>query len=342
MDNDAGRSARHPFSKPSAPPYTESPKSSSLHFPEVLAIRGCEMSSQLDPATLQFYKDWQTVTYSYVGLAVLLLYDAIISFPSEYKHIWQSSWSWVKVSYFCLRYVIIIQFALSLPLFFSYGLSKQFCERIFNVYDWLSPFQGIPLTIVMTLRTYALYRKERKARIFIIILVIIDIIAQLAGWVLVSLETHIMDIPEGPGFLSACNLRIGPQPTVIMGFNMGTLMVFDFIIFVMTLYKTRQLLRGSRTKLVWRLHCDCILYYSVLSVMTILTLMSYFIFPGERLILVYVPETTLRILLTTLVLRILLQLRQVANEIGVMEGTINLEDLDEMRFPALEQDDGYM
>ncbi|EIW83234.1 hypothetical protein CONPUDRAFT_143203, partial [Coniophora puteana RWD-64-598 SS2] len=271
------------------------------------------MSSQLDPAILQFYKDWQTVTYSYVGLAVLLLYDAVISFPRSYKLIWRSSWSWVKVSYFCLRYVIIIQFAFSLPLFFSYGLSKQCCERIFNVYDWLSPFQGIPLTIVMTLRTYALYEKERRARIFIITLVIIDIIAQLAGWVLVSLETHIMDIPEGPGFLSACNLRIGPQPTVIMVFNMGTLMVFDFIIFVMTLYKTRQLLRGSRTKLVWRLHCDCILYYSVLSVMTILTLMSYFIFTKERLILVYVPETILRILLTTLVLRILLQLRQVAN-----------------------------
>ncbi|KAJ7186332.1 hypothetical protein GGX14DRAFT_618479 [Mycena pura] len=107
----------------------------------------------------------------------LKTYDTLLSASQEYKYIWKSKWSVVKVLYICARYGAFVDTAIAVHERVS-NVGSSSC-RVASVFDVL--FAGVGMTVternlgliisvILMIRTYAQYNKSKKLLAFFFLL----------------------------------------------------------------------------------------------------------------------------------------------------------------------------
>ncbi|KAF9463218.1 hypothetical protein BDZ94DRAFT_1259404 [Collybia nuda] len=104
-----------------------------------------------------------------------LIWDGLLSFSDEYKYIWRGPWTAVKVIYIFSRWfgitIQIINCALvSSPTFSLSQLPPEICRQWFGFQTFAGSCLLGTLVAVLALRVYALYNKDRRIGILLIVI----------------------------------------------------------------------------------------------------------------------------------------------------------------------------
>ncbi|KAF8230812.1 hypothetical protein L208DRAFT_1438034 [Tricholoma matsutake] len=124
----------------------------------------------------------QHATYSYVSALTFLSYDIILTSDLEINYIWGSHWSIVKALYFVVRYYAFISLIPTVALITHVNIShnSSVCK---HYHSWT--VIGGPLTFILilnmivTLRVWAIYNRDGRLLVVLIILLLTDIAACL-------------------------------------------------------------------------------------------------------------------------------------------------------------------
>ncbi|KAF8237569.1 hypothetical protein L208DRAFT_486053 [Tricholoma matsutake] len=140
----------------------------------------------------------QHATYSYVSALTFLSYDIILTSDLEINYIWGSHWSIVKALYFVVRYYAFISLIPMVALITHVNMShnssmyvacsgKFLCScskfRCKHYHSWT--VIGGPLTFILilnmivTLRVWAIYNRDGRLLVVLIILLLTDFAACL-------------------------------------------------------------------------------------------------------------------------------------------------------------------
>jgi len=96
---------------------------------------------------------------------MVLVYDWLLILPLEVKYIWRSSWNYTKVLYLMARYTPFAGMALMVRNQLAFDASPESCSRAVRAACWIS-FVGVDVTeIILVIRTYAVWNKDKRVGI---------------------------------------------------------------------------------------------------------------------------------------------------------------------------------
>jgi len=101
----------------------------------------------------------------FASIVTVLVYDWLLILPREVKFIWRASWNWTKVLYLFTRYTPFASMALMLRNQFVFDPTPESCRMVLSASCWLSVI-GMDLTeVVLAVRTYAVWNKDKRVGI---------------------------------------------------------------------------------------------------------------------------------------------------------------------------------
>ncbi|EIW77027.1 hypothetical protein CONPUDRAFT_168059 [Coniophora puteana RWD-64-598 SS2] len=139
-------------------------------------------------------------TYVTFAYATMLIYDTMTSLDLEVKYVWWTQWSFIKALYLWTRYSAYVSPALGLVyLGFAPGLTPRMCLNAVSAMLWIDAC-GIAISeIVLALRTYALWSRNRRVAIAVGVVYISKVIVVIFAMSKFLQETQITSIPGHPG-----------------------------------------------------------------------------------------------------------------------------------------------
>ncbi|KAF8996320.1 hypothetical protein BDQ17DRAFT_1429770 [Cyathus striatus] len=108
----------------------------------------------------------QFATRKYIVFATMfiLVWEIMINFLKEYKYIWSTPTSFIKRAYICLRYIPLL--ALLLHSFLgplsTPPVKESYCRMMFGIQAIFAQTCLMLFDIILLLRIYALYNKNRS------------------------------------------------------------------------------------------------------------------------------------------------------------------------------------
>ncbi|KAF8889117.1 hypothetical protein BD779DRAFT_420260 [Infundibulicybe gibba] len=148
-------------------------------------------------------------SYSSLVALVFLIWETLVTSGDECKYIWKHHWTPVKCIYLFCRYfslaVQIINYVVTQGLISRIPVAYTTCQTWFAFQTTCTASLLCAVNILLMLRVYALYNKDRKIAVFLTNLLIIDIIATIV---------HCYHCVKTCGFDHAC-LMMSTPPTVL-------------------------------------------------------------------------------------------------------------------------------
>ncbi|EJU01066.1 hypothetical protein DACRYDRAFT_108398 [Dacryopinax primogenitus] len=117
--------------------------------------------------------DVQISRYLSLSSYVALIYDLILTLPTEIALIWNGRWSIVKILFFIVRYTVPIVITINLVQltgysnFVSGNLSTAFCQRVILVLIYWQLIALAMVDVIVCLRICAIW--QRRKSVFIIL-----------------------------------------------------------------------------------------------------------------------------------------------------------------------------
>ncbi|KLO06200.1 hypothetical protein SCHPADRAFT_946293 [Schizopora paradoxa] len=209
-----------------------------------------------------------------VASITILYYDHLITFPAEFRKIWKRRLSFLNILFITNRYatffgyIPIIYFVFHSPNNAADQLALKKFERVLMAL----------ITIIVTLRCYAIYNQSR----WVLIPVSILGLAVLASFVWATTNFVGISLDFG-GLYTTCVPSFEPGPRQNDPYKVAWLLsiVFDSVVFGLTLYRTVQLRKvhqfrgtyGSITNLIIR---DGSIYFIVMGLSYIIHIILFF------------------------------------------------------------------
>ncbi|KAJ7873308.1 hypothetical protein B0H14DRAFT_144357 [Mycena olivaceomarginata] len=110
--------------------------------------------------------DLQVVSYVKAAFLTLLAYDTILHIGQEYRYVWKSRWSVVKILYLWTRYSTFIDTILAVQERVDFSRDASSCSRIMTFTTIFAGFGIGVAEIILMIRTYALYERSKKLLVF--------------------------------------------------------------------------------------------------------------------------------------------------------------------------------
>ncbi|TDL21002.1 hypothetical protein BD410DRAFT_750322 [Rickenella mellea] len=111
------------------------------------------------PDTIETAQHFIFVTQVFFCYAVVI-WDWIVCLPSEWRFVWKTSWTAVKLSYLFCRYWVI--FVMPYVLFsFVSDHSLEYCQTHFKVPVALAMWNQAGAEVVLLIRTYAFFNRNQ-------------------------------------------------------------------------------------------------------------------------------------------------------------------------------------
>ncbi|KAF8971753.1 hypothetical protein BDZ97DRAFT_1913662 [Flammula alnicola] len=257
------------------------------------------------------------VTQVYFCDAVVL-WDWIISLPREYRFVWRTHWTPVKMAYLFCRYWVITVVPYLLYCFVS-DHPRATCERIYKIPVALAMWNQVGSESVLLIRTYAFFSRN--------VYVLCFLVSALSGVVAYQLyvdTTQMLLLPffkppfdKGPVFL--CRNRI--RRIYSVGFFIAPLL-FDTVITFMTVWKAFNIRRrngGPNSRLIQTFLREGVFYYILISIANLINGVFY-LQPRQVISAINIPLSVM--LGPVLACRLILDLRERGSEtVSHSEGT---------------------
>ncbi|GAA5830225.1 hypothetical protein JCM3766R1_002830 [Sporobolomyces carnicolor] len=128
----------------------------------------------------------------------VLLWDSLVSIPSERRRIWNQNWSMIKVSYLVNRYWTILAQTGTAIMMLSH-IPANVCDRVF----WIVMFNATSIILVcdfiLAIRVWAVWERSRKIGAFLATALVSEAVLMIAS----SWQLNPVSFPLG--FANAVN-----------------------------------------------------------------------------------------------------------------------------------------
>ncbi|TFK47498.1 hypothetical protein OE88DRAFT_1738417 [Heliocybe sulcata] len=236
---------------------------------------------------------------------VILYYDHMLTLSAEVTFIWKPGLSLAKLLFLANRYLSF--FANMALMCFSYrGFPAEICGQLSTFHQLAIIASQVIVSLVLVLRTYALYGRSRRVLFFI--LAVGFILLSLIAWSALNQEDVTVLIPS-------CIYAATSATAQRLALAWEALVLFDTMIFGLTL--RQALARGSsslRLKDVSRIMSvvlwDGSMYFALMALVNLANILSFYLAPP---IFKGVLSSFANAFSVTLVSRLMLHLHQFAH-----------------------------
>ncbi|KAG9218426.1 hypothetical protein CCMSSC00406_0007973 [Pleurotus cornucopiae] len=202
--------------------------------------------------------------------AVILVYDYIVTFDLEVSLIWShhSGWTWTSILFMFNRYLPFLSTANSLWHGFTSGLTLDACEQSFQVTGWLFLATITTAEIILTIRTWAVWQRNRTLTIVVSIVFVAVWGPNIAiMWIFLK-SMEFGPIPY-PGY-QGCNIVKSSQ---IMAVTWALLVVYETVIFILMACRGYiSYCNGGNSALFNVVYREGVVYYFYLFVLSLVNI----------------------------------------------------------------------
>ncbi|KAK0203923.1 hypothetical protein DFS33DRAFT_1384198 [Desarmillaria ectypa] len=222
--------------------------------------------------------------FSLVALSILY-YDYALTFGLEVSRFWvHRGFSWAAFFFYLNRYLGIFgHVAVAMEYFWTgYPSNKaqrrvKFrCLKLQTYHQYFVIVVQIVVAVMLIMRTYALYDRSRK---ILIVQIGVAITATILGaYAVASGKKPIPD--ETPADIVphiGCSTSLTKDSAVRLGTAWCGMLVFDIMVFTLTLHKALQLQRAGGVDLLTLLLRDGSIYFGVIIVSNLANILTFFL-----------------------------------------------------------------
>lgn len=245
----------------------------------------------------------------------VVVWDWLISLPREWRFIWKTRWTPVKIAYLFCRYWVIAVVPYLLFAFVA-NHTEEVCQKIFRIPVALAMWNQVGSESVLLIRTYAFFNRNNY--------LLVVLVCALSGVVAYQLyvDTSQMILleflypPYGPCFPAS-----KPHSAHLLGFFIAPLL-FDTIVTAMTVWKAfhiRVRNSGPSSKLIQTFLREGVFYYILISIANLINGIFY-LQPRQAISALNIPLSVM--MAPLLACRLILDLRERGAEtVSHSEGT---------------------
>ncbi|KAL7285619.1 hypothetical protein ACG7TL_000723 [Trametes sanguinea] len=254
----------------------------------------------------------------FCAMYAVVVWDWFFGLQREWRFIWKTSWTPVKVAYlFCRYWVLAVvpyllwAFAVNHPL--------ETCERIFRIPVALAMWNQMAAECILLIRTFAFFNRN--------IFVLVFLVAALAGVVAYQLfvaTSEMLLLPFLPGDVTGpCLPMSKPHSAHLLGFFIAPLL-YDTLVTFMTICKAISIRRrnggGPSSRLIQTFLREGVFYYILISFANLVNGIFY-LQPRQAISAICIPLSVM--LSPILACRLILDLRERGSEtVSQSTGTI--------------------
>ncbi|KAJ7260152.1 hypothetical protein C8J57DRAFT_1338310 [Mycena rebaudengoi] len=199
----------------------------------------------------------------------LLFYDYILTFGWEVSRYWGSPLTFPTVLFYLNRYGTTLG---NIPVIFEYfwttrstPAKEALCKNIQAYHQYLIIVAQVIVGIMLVMRTYALY--ERNKRVLVFMIVVSCAAVGVAAWSVVgrssgSAEEEQQE-PPPPQYIG-CPSQVPKSASLDLAIAWISMAVFDCMIFLLTLYRALSRHHSSGMTLLTVLLRDGSIYFGVM------------------------------------------------------------------------------
>ncbi|XP_006460406.1 hypothetical protein AGABI2DRAFT_177975 [Agaricus bisporus var. bisporus H97] len=181
---------------------------------------------------------------SKVASLTILVFDWMLTFPSEVELVWGSKWSAITILYFLTRYIPFVYLPANTRYIFNEGFTLTECKMLYSTVSSLFWIGILLAQLILTIRTWVIWGKSKK----------------LAYWLFGLYGSGTL---HGPGetYSNSCDATTR-KSTKCLGASLTILAAYETVI--LTLIVVRGLSSHwpmGRSRLVKTIYCDGIRFY---------------------------------------------------------------------------------
>ncbi|EDR02609.1 uncharacterized protein LACBIDRAFT_332210 [Laccaria bicolor S238N-H82] len=122
----------------------------------------------------------QLATSFDVAAAMLLVYDCSLTLGMEIEFVWSSPWGFVNMVYIIQRYLPFCDaIFLCLTHQLAVNIDPDSCRIVEMIRGWLMIFGFILSEVILTLRVWAVWKRDRHMGVFLISLITLTTVAEI-------------------------------------------------------------------------------------------------------------------------------------------------------------------
>ncbi|KII93599.1 hypothetical protein PLICRDRAFT_131547 [Plicaturopsis crispa FD-325 SS-3] len=268
--------------------------------------------------TLEEAQHFIYVTQVYFcSMYAVVLWDWVISLPREWRFIWKTHWTPVKMAYlFCRYWVIAVVPYLLFAFVVNHSLAE--CEKMYRIPVALAMWNQVGSSAILLIRTYAFFNRNVFVLIFLG-----SSIAGVGAYQLYVATSQMQLLPfVTPPFTSGpCFPSSKPHSAHLLGFFIAPLL-FDTVVTFMTVWKAITIRRrngGPNSRLIQTFLREGVFYYLLISIANLINGVFY-LQPRQVISAINIPLSVM--LGPVLACRLILDLRERGSEtVSHSEGT---------------------
>ncbi|KAJ6511718.1 hypothetical protein DFH09DRAFT_1197865 [Mycena vulgaris] len=297
-------------------------------------------SPLLDYAT--FAWDHRIYRCFFLAGLVILIYDHLLTFGSEVKHIWSSRLRPSTCWFLAVRYIGLAA-SITISVFYFGDLSHEVCVKMQMAWELLLVMQEVLVECTLGLRVLAMY--GLNLWILLCLLPAGGLSASLALWAIVKYGRPQM--LSAPG-LSGCHTSIPRDSAFRLAGAWEAQIVCDTLVFALTVRRAYVQRRASPRymgTMMERMVTDGAMYFGLIVIANIANLLTFYLGDVRPSIILQPRVHTLQVLLSgllswfttslsvTLLCRLMLNLHDAAG-VGIDTDVPGSMELETLRFPT--------
>jgi len=205
----------------------------------------------------------------------ILYYDYALTFQTELSLFWSSQqFKWGTVIFFLNRYTIFFGYMPTIvELFFRNPEDNlKTCHKLTSYQQYMTVIVQAIVAVIMISRTYALWSCSIKILAFLLALFVA--VAALAMWTLGIGSSHPNSyaLPHG---IIGCHFPLSFDRSWHMGVGWALVVVFDTIIFALTVYKSLKITSRHHRTIADVLLRDGAAYFAVMGSATLANVFTF-------------------------------------------------------------------
>ncbi|KAJ7610802.1 hypothetical protein FB45DRAFT_941665 [Roridomyces roridus] len=253
----------------------------------------------------------------FCAMYAVVIWDWLISLPREWRFVWKTHWTPVKVAYLFCRYWVIVVVPYLLYCFVV-NHPLETCQKIYKIPVALALWNQVGSESVLLIRTYAFFNRN--------VYVLWFLLSAMAGVVAyqIYVDTSQMLLLPAPFILTGngpCFPMSKPHSAHLLGFFIAPLL-FDTVVTFMTVIKAFTIRRrngGPNSRLVQTFLREGVFYYILISIANLINGIFY-LQPRQVISAINIPLSVM--MAPLLACRLILDLRERGSEtVSHSEGT---------------------
>ncbi|KAJ7459091.1 hypothetical protein B0H11DRAFT_2060397 [Mycena galericulata] len=253
----------------------------------------------------------------FCAMYAVVIWDWLISLPREWRFVWKTHWTPVKIAYLFCRYWVIAVVPYLLYCFVM-DHSLETCQKIYKIPVALALWNQVGSESVLLIRTYAFFNRN--------IYVLWFLLCAMSGVVAYQLyvdtsQMLLLQFFKPPFDRGPCFPRSKPHSAHLLGFFIAPLL-FDTIVTAMTVWKAFTIRRrngGPNSRLIQTFLREGVFYYILISIANLINGIFY-LQPRQVISAINIPLSVM--MGPVLACRLILDLRERGSEtVSHSEGT---------------------